>query len=58
VSKFLNEDLSGMTKITKRDPNMNMKRGVLITDGSMHILTPTPHTPHYNDFHTCSRGEV
>ena len=41
VSKFLNEDLGGMTKIFERDPNMNMKRGVLITDGSMKILTLT-----------------
>ena len=39
VSKFFNEDLGGMTKISERDPNMNMKRGVLITDGSMQILT-------------------
>ncbi len=39
MSKFLNEDLGGMRKISERDPNMNMKSGVLITDGSMKILT-------------------
>ena len=41
MSKFLNEDLGGMTKISEQDPNMNMKRGVLITGGSMQILTLT-----------------
>ena len=41
VSKFLNEDLGGMTKIYEQDPNMNMKRGVLITDGSIQIFTLT-----------------
>ena len=41
VSKFLNEDLGGMTNIFERDPNMNTKRGVLIIDGSMHVLTLT-----------------
>ena len=41
MSKFLNEDLGGMTKISERDPNMNMKRGVLITNGNMQILTLT-----------------
>ena len=30
-----------MTKISERDLNMNMKRGVLITDGSMQILKLT-----------------
>ena len=41
MSIFLNEDIGGMTTISKRDPNMNMQRGVPITDGSMQILTQT-----------------
>jgi len=41
VSKVLNEDLGGMTKISKRDLNMNMERGCFITDGIMQILTLT-----------------
>lgn len=41
VSNFFNEDLGGMTKISEYDPNMNMKRGFLITDGNMQILTLT-----------------
>jgi len=41
VSKFLNEDLGEMTKISERDPNMNMKRVFFIINGSMQILTLT-----------------
>ena len=41
MSKFFNEDVGGMKKYSERDPNMNMKRGVLITDGNMKILTLT-----------------
>jgi len=41
VSKFLKEDLAGMTKIYERNPNMNMKRGFFIIDDSMKIMTLT-----------------
>lgn len=41
MSKFLNEDLGGMTKISERESNMNMKKGFLIIDGNMEILTLT-----------------
>ena len=44
MTKSLNEDLGGMTKISERDPNMNMKRGVLTIDGNMQILTLTKGT--------------
>lgn len=41
VSKFLNEELGGMTIFFEKDPNMNMKRAILIIDGSTQILTLT-----------------